>query len=1325
MSDTEPNAAELLKSLLIAQLEQRDAKKAAALLSEDVIWLGAIDSRSVRGREQAYACLKAEIRREPEKFTLAFSDETIVPVAEGCAAVSLHADVCRGERKNRCLVSAATKQENGAQRICSVHISLPQPEETSGRPTAFSLSRSFADDAYRDFVESSISIGIVGGYDDEPGFPLYTVNQQFLDMLGYANEAEYVRAVGGMIDNCIHPDDMDETLRKTRAQLRKNGSYCVKYRMRRKDGEYITVEDRGKRVRAADGRAVVICLCTDITENEQNVERLRRQADQLSLYRVSQNAAAYRILMDENYTLLYGNDRFYQMIGYKKERFFKELGGSCLAYVIPEDQAMVRAAVRTAQRRKDDYTELVMRIRTGDGALRYIHVVGAFRKTGDGLVLEGIDIDVTRQKLTEKELFESNAVYRILLENSNLSLWTYSIETRTATLISSKKHQRPMSASGTPNYPESVIRTGFIKESSIKDLCDLMARVNSGEPRAEGDVWYNPRNEEAWCDHITYINIFDEAGCIAQTIGIAEDVTERRVAQQRYDEELLYLQTLQNDNLLTKARCNLTQNILESYEAAENVGVAEESMSYVDSIAALAESCYTQEEGARIKTMLSKERICGEFERGQHYFSFDYRRKTREGRVLWVNISVKTYRDMQSDDIKSFMYTTNIDREKTNEDIIRTVAAAEHDYIMLVNLNTGEYALYSGIDSGVPLPPSKGDDYVEMMQTFNRANAVPEDVERIVHDMSPDVIRENLEKNRYFSAAYAGKTPTDAIEYKKIQYFWLDETSGQLVVTRSDVTELTREQQRQQELLRNTLKQAEQASNAKTDFLSKMSHEIRTPMNAIIGMNALAAQNVRDPAMVGDCIAKVGISARYLLSLINDILNMSRIESGKMDLRAEAIPFEEFINGVNAIIYEQASQSGLTYDSIITGCVAETYVGDAMKLQQILLNLLGNAVKFTPAGGKVQLIVSQERMENGVAHMKFTVNDTGVGIGEAFQKVMFDPFEQEHSGTTTPYGGTGLGLAITKNLVELMGGGISVNSIVGVGSEFVVHVPLKVDTSEKAAAKNLAGLHLEKLHALVVDDEILICEQTKSLLLEIGLRAEWVTGGMQAVELVRKKWAAGKKYDIILIDWKMPDMDGIETARRIRGIVGPDITIIIITAYEWTEIEKEAKEAGVNLLITKPLFKSTLISSFERILSPQMPPEAAAVNYDFSGRRVLLVEDHLLNVEVAKRLLQVKGFEVEVAENGLAAIEMFTSNPDGYYDAILMDIRMPVMDGLTAARSIRHLKKATARDIPIIAMSANAFEEDVEKSKAAGMNMHLSKPIEPQRLYAALHFYLK
>ncbi|MEG2529274.1 MAG: response regulator, partial [Anaerovoracaceae bacterium] len=374
-----------------------------------------------------------------------------------------------------------------------------------------------------------------------------------------------------------------------------------------------------------------------------------------------------------------------------------------------------------------------------------------------------------------------------------------------------------------------------------------------------------------------------------------------------------------------------------------------------------------------------------------------------------------------------------------------------------------------------------------------------------------------------------------------------------------------------------------------------------------------------------------------------------------------------------------------------------------------------------------QLVIHQEKLNNKEVLMKFTINDTGIGISEEFKGHLFEPFEQAYTGTTTPYGGTGLGLAICKNLINLMGGKISLNSIEGVGSEFIVEVKLGISPTAKKISKEKSKVHFENLKALIVDDDVIICQNTKQIMEDMSMSAEYVVSGQEAIETVTRKWKKKEYYDIILVDWKMPAMDGIETTKEIRKIVGPDVTIIIMTAYDWAAIEKKAKAAGVNLLISKPLFKSSLSSAVEKIYggkSTNLNQEAKR-EYDFTGKRVLLVEDHILNIEVAKKLLMAKGLEVEVAENGIQAIETFAQKKDGYYDIILMDIRMPVMDGLTATKSIRQMRKLDAKTIPIVAMTANAFEEDVEKTKAAGMDAHLAKPIEPSLLYKTIDNFLR
>ena len=562
---------------------------------------------------------------------------------------------------------------------------------------------------------------------------------------------------------------------------------------------------------------------------------------------------------------------------------------------------------------------------------------------------------------------------------------------------------------------------------------------------------------------------------------------------------------------------------------------------------------------------------------------------------------------------------------------------------------------------------------------------------------------------------------------KRFKVFYISRELECVCLARADVTDIIRKEQKQKEELAAALTAAEQANAAKTDFLSRMSHEIRTPMNAIIGMSSIAARSIGNEEQVADCISKIGISSRFLLSLINDILDMSRIESGKMLLKNEKIPTEEFLCGINSICYTQASAKGVEYECIVDPVLDDYYIGDAMKLQQVLINILSNAVKFTREGGKVTFSVSLHKRMKNDAVLRFIVNDTGIGMSEEFLNHIFEPFAQESVGTTALYGGTGLGLAISKNIVDMMGGKILVRSIRGIGTEFTVDVRLGITEEEKLRHNQKKhSYNVSHIKTLVVDDDVTVCETAVATLHEMGVRAEWVDSGYKAVERVKELWGQGKYYDMVLIDWKMPDMDGIETARQIRKIVGPEVTIIIMTAYDWSSIEQEAKVAGVNMLMSKPMFKSTLISAFTRALGEKEEQEEEKVKkeYDFTGRRVLLAEDNQINTEVAELLLTSRGFEVETAENGLRALEKFSKSESGYFDAILMDIRMPIMDGLSATRNIRHLSNADAESIPIIAMTANAFDDDIEKSKAAGMNAHLAKPIEPERLYQTLYDFI-
>ena len=531
------------------------------------------------------------------------------------------------------------------------------------------------------------------------------------------------------------------------------------------------------------------------------------------------------------------------------------------------------------------------------------------------------------------------------------------------------------------------------------------------------------------------------------------------------------------------------------------------------------------------------------------------------------------------------------------------------------------------------------------------------------------------------------------------------------------------ELKRQQKILQDALLVAQKANDAKRDFLSRMSHEIRTPMNAIIGMSAVAFNYLDDKKRTADCLSKITFSSKHLLMLLNDVLDMSKIENGKLNIRQELFDLKNLVTSLADINYGLATAKGLAFEIVISGFKDELLLGDSMRVNQILLNLLSNAIKFTPKGGSVRLEIRMLRSASDKIWLRFIVKDSGIGMKKEFLEHLYEPFEQADNGIARKYGGTGLGMAITKNLVAIMDGTIEVESQEGAGTTFMVDLPFGVSKVDKKTAAEM-----EEMRVLVVDDDNDTCEHAAVLLKGMGVNVDWALNGFEAIEKVRSACEDdGRCYDVCFIDWCMPELDGIETARRMRRYVGPDVLIIIISAYDWSSIEEQAKAAGVNAFIAKPFFASNL---YNMLLTVSRKPElgfSAVGNketYDFGGKKVLLVEDNELNMEIASELLKFVNLQVEHAENGKVAVNIFRNSKEKEYALIFMDIQMPLMNGYDAARCIRSSEHPAAGTIPIIAMTANAFNDDVQAAFDAGMNGHLAKPIDVEVLYKTIARYI-
>ncbi len=522
--------------------------------------------------------------------------------------------------------------------------------------------------------------------------------------------------------------------------------------------------------------------------------------------------------------------------------------------------------------------------------------------------------------------------------------------------------------------------------------------------------------------------------------------------------------------------------------------------------------------------------------------------------------------------------------------------------------------------------------------------------------------------------------------------------------------------------LSDAIVEAKKANQSKSEFLARMSHEIRTPMNAIIGLTNLAHFSIRNPEKMDSYLVKIESSSKILLGIINDVLDMSAIESNKMKIANEEFDFKEMLSSITNVFYQQCKIKNINFDVRMKNVTEEKLIGDCLRVNQILMNLLSNAVKFTPEGGNINLLVVQTSTAADKIHFRFSVSDNGCGMSEELMSRLFKPFEQETATTAQKYGGSGLGLSICKNLVEMMGGAIQVESKKGAGTVFTVDVPFGRVYSE---TKPETISDFSEIRVLVVDDDEDSREYTGLLLRRLDINYDVADTGEKALEMIGESEDNNNPYSICLVDWKMPEMDGIKLTENIRNIFGNDAVVIIMTAYDLNEVEAQGRMAGSDYFVPKPLFQSTLFNILSRITSDKYngikPEDNQILEYNLVGRRVLIAEDVELNMEVAVELLKLVGVECECAENGKIAVDMFNRSVPGYYDAVLLDINMPEMDGYQAARAIRTSLHPDAQNAIIYAMTANAFNEDVRKCLDAGMNGHISKPIEPKVLYKTLN----
>ena len=660
------------------------------------------------------------------------------------------------------------------------------------------------------------------------------------------------------------------------------------------------------------------------------------------------------------------------------------------------------------------------------------------------------------------------------------------------------------------------------------------------------------------------------------------------------------------------------------------------------------------------------------------------------------------------------MASDNANKEQLIQSMVRLV-----DRFAVCDLKNDRYRFYNLKGQMIYKPLGRYSEFQEQLLVNYKTMKPLEPMDML---LSPENICKNLTgENDIYKFEYCSQNEDVYKIASFIPLEWEAEKPVKVLWVSMDVSQEKKAEIESHKALKDAYKAAENASRAKSEFLSNMSHDIRTPMNAIVGLTAIAGANIDNKARVMECLCKITKSSRHLLGLINGVLDMARIESGRMSLSEEDFSLPELVDNLVTLTKPSIDEHKHALEVHVRHIEHEAVCGDSLKIQQLFVNLLSNAIKYTPDGGNITFSI--EEKPNGFSELgcyEFIIEDNGIGMSPEFQKIMFEPFSRADDQRTTRIQGTGLGMAITRNIVNLMNGSIKVDSALNRGTKITVTIFLKLQESEKEQEKELVDLPV-----LVVDDDKTCCESTVATLSEIGIAGEWVLSGKEAVRRCYEHHEKKEDYFAIILDWKMPEMDGIETARQIRKRIGSDITIILLSSFEFSEIESEAKAAGVDAFIAKPLFRSRLTATLRRFVSEKK--EKTARDYlestDYSGKRILLVEDNELNREIASEILQMTGVEVEYAENGKIAVEKVLNAPANRYDLAFMDIQMPVMNGYEATAAIRGLSGERGQ-LPIVAMTANAFAEDVQMAKNAGMNGHIAKPLDVKKLSEILKKWL-
>lgn len=922
---------------------------------------------------------------------------------------------------------------------------------------------------------------------------------------------------------------------------------------------------------------------------------------------------------------------------------------------------------------------------------------------------------------TNERLYASMKAFQIAAKESGSLVFTYDVKKQTIFV-----DEQTAKAFGVTTFQEGVpydmVRRGIVTEDTKDTYIGIHEAMICGKKEAHGVVKLVQADGSISIQELKMQAILNEDGSSTGTaVGVYREITNRymkELDQQRYQQVILSSQmyTFQYDVL---------RDVFVVFVPSRN-GREEQRRDFKEFSKQIAEGEVCQEEDQIVLREF--------FQNGSQRMMQVRMKDIRDGQMRWYGISGSVVKENeQTQTVFGSIYdiTDWKEQEAAYQKLERVLKGIRDEYIGIFEIDffSNQYTILSYDPQYSYNLPVQG-NYDEFLRRAKEELVAPGYVEEFQNFCEIQNLQEILKSERrieYEFMTNGKKRKWQRSIFRVSEY--KDGIPSKAVLYQSDIDRQKAEKLMQQQAIKEAYQLAEEASAAKTNFLSRMSHDIRTPMNAIIGMTAIAGANLEETGRVKECLGKITAASKHLLGLINEVLDMSKIESENIKLQEEEFNLADLLDDMITMILPQIYDKSHELKIDVKDLNHEKVIGDSLRIQQIFVNLISNAIKYTEDGGIIKVSIKERptRMQQ-YGEYEICFEDNGIGMSEEFQEILFDPFTRAEDHIMNGVTGTGLGMAITKNLVHLMNGNIYVESSLGEGTKFTVVIHLKIQQGEERDLQQL-----QDLPVLVVDNDQDACISTCEILSGIGIQGEWCDTGQRAVEMVLDRKRRGEDFFAVILDWKMPGMDGIATAKEIRKQAGEDIPIIFLTAYDWTEIESEARSVGVSKFLTKPLFKSRLIGSFLDILNPEErgkgyqeeSVQTIEKESEYKGVHLLLAEDNELNAEIAMEIFKMSGIETDWAQNGAEAVKMVRESAENYYDMVFMDIQMPVMDGYKAAEEIRCLRRKDVEKLPIVAMTANAFTEDVNRARKAGMNDHIAKPIDFVQLGGIMKKYLK